>query len=219
MRCMAWAVTGVALAAMGMASTARADDETPRPPLGADEVELRLGAGVFGRFAPPGGWSRGKGYGDEQCWNAPRAEGRICIKSHWKRERSAKQILDEGLEGIACLKSDERRSDEGGVEAIRRECVVKVGPRKEGRIWIVSSHPAARDAVSVEVQLQRDDKAFVDTIVKAIDGFTYYLPTPKPAPVEPRTPPSKAPERPVLKPGERPLMVPPRAPVKPPAPR
>jgi hypothetical protein len=164
------------LCALLMPQPVRADDEAPRPPLAAGEIEVRLGNGAFGRITPPRGWTKGTGSGDEQCFNASDNIGRLCITKSWKRGRDAKQILEESLSGLSCIKQEDKSIEDGPVRAIRRECIVAVGPRREGRIWIVSAHEQARDAVSLSVHLGRDDKPFLDTVLAAIDSFRYYVP-------------------------------------------
>lgn len=160
--------------------TTSAAAETPRPPLKSGEVELSLGKGHFARVTPPSGWSTGTAFGNEKCWNAPRNEGRFCVSTSWIRGRSNEAILEEYLSGIACEKRTDDTANRGPVEAIRRECVVKVGPRKEGRMWYVSRLEGARDAVRMAFHLQRDDKAFVETLTKAANSLTYYSPTESP---------------------------------------
>lgn len=156
--------------------------ETPRPPLKPGEVELSLGNDYFARVTPPTGWSAGAASGNEKCWNAPRHEGSFCISTTWIRDRSDETLLKDYLSGIQCEKSADASGMRGPIRTLRRECVVKVGPRKEGRIWYVQRVEGARDAIRMAFHLQRDDKAFMETLTKTIDDMAFFVPAPPKAP-------------------------------------
>jgi len=197
------------LVVVTFALPARAD-ETPRPPLGVNEVELRLGNGVFGRLTPPSGWAPGTGIGNERCWNAKAADGRLCVKSSWLRGRTITEVLEESVSGITCVEKTDTHSTDGddAVSTLRRSCVVRIGARREGRLWIVSHHRDAQDAVMISVHLTRNDESFTAPIMKTLDDFKFYAPPakrPPPADPPPVTPaPAKPDSPPKVRPGKRP---------------
>lgn len=139
-------------------------------------VELSLGKGHKAIFTPPKGWTKGTGYGNEQCWNAPDNSARVCLKTTWKRGRTADRILKESVEGLNCIRAEDKQFEDDHIRTVWKECEVKVGPRTEGRLWSVTDFKEASDALSIEVQFIQAGKSAHRAVLNSIEGIKYLSP-------------------------------------------
>lgn len=101
-------------------------------------VEFSLGNGYYLVYSPPSGWTEGSGFGNEKCWNAKAYKGRLCIKTEWKRNRTAEQILKDKFSDITFVSSttDEIVTDQ--FKTVVKHGKVKTPSRTEGRGFFVS---------------------------------------------------------------------------------
>lgn len=141
--------------------------------------EVRMGKGYFAKVSIPSGWTKGTGFGSELCWNAPGNAARICVKSNWKRGRTAETILSESLEGISCVRQDNKTHKTDILYTVWKECEVKVGPRTEWRLWSVTTYKDAPDALSIEVHFyQRPSEQLKKEIDNCLNGISFVDPLP-----------------------------------------
>lgn len=132
------------------------------------EITLNLGEGKKAYYKPPAGFKKGGVFDGEHTFSTPDAKFYIEIKTSWKRGRTAEKILEESLSG---LKQDceSKKHNTDVSTAVWKVCKVKVGPRDEGRIWIVIDFKDAMNAIQVGVHFMELNQAKIDEIWKTID--------------------------------------------------
>jgi hypothetical protein len=143
-------------------------------------VEINLGKGVEIEYTAPSGWTKGKGYGNEICWNSPDGLARVCLNTVGKNGSSATELLSKSIEGLTPLKCDDKKFLGDGFETVWKECQIKVGPRTEGRLWAVSNYYAARYALTFEVSIIQISAERFDKLMKSFNEIKFrYTPPAK----------------------------------------
>ena len=137
-------------------------------------VEFSLGKGAKAVYTPPSGWTKGTGYDNEQCWNAPGSVARICLKTTWKQGRTADEILKNEIAGLNWFNAQDKQFEIDQLRTVWKECQVKVGPRTEGRLWSVTDFKQAPNVMSIEVLFIQPANAIHQAVLKSLEEMKYF---------------------------------------------
>jgi hypothetical protein len=132
-----------------------------------------MGNGKKAYYTPPPGFKKGIDNNGEYSFSTSDASCYISIQTKWINGRSAEKILDEGLQGIKAESCENKNHKTDVTETAWKECIVKVGPRTEGRIWIVICYKGIRNAIDVSVHFSKMTAERMEEIRKSLEAVRW----------------------------------------------
>lgn len=134
---------------------------------------LYMGSGKKAIYTPPSSFTgKSGGNGEYRYWTSG-SEFYITIGTKWKDGRTAKQILEQGLKGLQTEACEDKSHTTEVSTAVWKICRVAVGPRKEGRLWMVITFEGVRNAIDIGVHFQEVNEARMEEVRKSIDGIRF----------------------------------------------
>jgi len=137
------------------------------------QVTLYMGEGKKAYYTPPSGFTEKSEHDGEYSFWTPDSKFYLTINTRWIDGRTPEKILEQGLSGLK-MEACENMSNKTEVStAVWKVCRVKVGPRTEGRLWMVITFAGVRNAIEVSVNFQEVNEARMEEIRKSIDGIRF----------------------------------------------
>ena len=139
----------------------------------AQTPEMNLGKGYKAVYTPPSGWVKGGEYNGTYTFYTSDSKYSISVNTKWIQDRTAREILDKSVSGLKLFNCKNESYKTDNILAEAKICEVNVGPRREGRIWMVLFYKDAMNAIEVEVLCQEMTPEMEKKIKQSIENIKY----------------------------------------------
>jgi hypothetical protein len=148
-----------------------------------EEFIMNIGKGCKGRLILPDGWKKElpKPWPapEETIWRAPGNKASIGILLKDKYDLTGEEILKESLSSVKYYDSEKKVDKQDLFTNIWIRGTVDIGPRKEGRMWVVGDFQLASKVVLIEAIFNLPTtQEMIDTVEKALQTIAYKAPDP-----------------------------------------